>query len=226
MQQAGSIVALGLGWREAAVAIAVGNIIITGPVTFNGAIGSRHNIPISIASRAAMGFYFSYFGIVSRLVLVLLWLGGDQQQADCVLRVLGAPVSPVTDHPRKMRWLFFIKSICVIVAAFALLGWAMWIGGPGPNFSQPSKLKGRVKSWGHLSAINVAVSDKTTLVINMPDLTRYAKRPFGGLLADSWTSRAAAFFRTLVFGLATLNANISANSVAASNDLAFLAQRG
>ena len=56
---------------------AIGNIIIAAAVTLNGAIGSRHHIPFSIVSRASMGFYFSYFAVVSRLVLGLLYFGWE-----------------------------------------------------------------------------------------------------------------------------------------------------
>ncbi len=34
-------------------------------------------------------------------------------------------------HPRKMRWLFFVKSIVAVVAAFAILGWAVHTAGGG-----------------------------------------------------------------------------------------------
>ncbi|KAK7757439.1 hypothetical protein SLS62_000454 [Diatrype stigma] len=297
MQQAGSIIALGLSWREAAVAIAVGNIIIAAAVTLNGAIGSRHHISFSIASRASMGFYFSYFAVASRLALALLYFGINTYiGASCMQIMLRAiwpsfsnypnslPASAgVTSskliayfvfwalqfpllliHPRKMRWLFFVKSVCVIAAAFGLLGWAVHAGGPGPVFSQTSQLQGAAKGWAYLSGINIAISGKTTLAINMPDLTRYAKRPsaaywqmlsiplvywvfsfigivvasagqaiYGRLLWDptdivaQWTDRdrAAAFFCAFAFGLASLGTNISTNSIAASNDLAFLVPR-
>ena len=71
-------------------------------------------------------------------------------------------------HPRKMRWLFFVKSIVAIIAAFALLGWTVHkAGGAGPVFSQHSKLQGSAKSWAWLAAINIAISGKTTLAINI-----------------------------------------------------------
>lgn len=70
-------------------------------------------------------------------------------------------------HPRKMRWLFFVKSICAIVAAFAMLGWAVKTGGANPIFSQPSSLSGSAKSWAWMYSINVAVSGKTTLALNI-----------------------------------------------------------
>ncbi|KAI1860031.1 uncharacterized protein JN550_011715 [Neoarthrinium moseri] len=293
MQQAGSIVSLGLSWREAAVAIAVGNLIIGSAVTLNGAIGSRHHIPFSIASRASMGFHFSYFAVVSRLVLGLLYFGintyigascmlimlesiwpslrsypnalpssasvtSNKMIAYCVFWTLQFPLLLI--HPRKMRWLFFIKSTCAIIAAFAMLGWAVKVGGSGPVFGQVSKLQGSQRSWAYLAGFNIAISGKTTLAINMSDLTRYARQPsaaywqmlfipvvywtfsFIGIVIASagqaiynelywdptsiialWTNRAAAFFCAFAFGLATLGTNISTNSIATSNDLAFLA---
>ncbi|OAA54362.1 ncs1 allantoate transporter [Niveomyces insectorum RCEF 264] len=237
MQQAGSIVALGLSWREAAAVIAIGNILIAAAIALNGVMGSRYHIPMSIATRASMGFYFSYFTVMSRLVLGLIYFG-------------------------KLRYLFLIKSIFAMVAAFALLGWAIHTGGSGPIFSQPSTIHGSTKSWAWVMGINVAVSSKTTLALNISDLTRYGRKPsvsywqflfvplvywvfaFIGIVVASsgqaiygtvswdpttliarWTNRAAAFFCALAFGMATLGTNISTNSVAASNDLAFLIPR-
>lgn len=54
---------------------AIGNIIIAAAVSLNGAVGSRYHVPFAIASRASMGFYFSYFAVISRLVLGLLYFG-------------------------------------------------------------------------------------------------------------------------------------------------------
>lgn len=54
---------------------AIGNVLIATTVALNGAIGSKHHIPFSIASRASMGFYFSYFAVISRLVLGLIYFG-------------------------------------------------------------------------------------------------------------------------------------------------------
>ena len=71
-------------------------------------------------------------------------------------------------HPRKMRWLFFIKSMAAIIAAFALLGWAVkTAGGAGPIFNRPTAVSGSNLSWAWVSGINVATAGKTTLAINM-----------------------------------------------------------
>nr|ODN85411.1 allantoin permease [Cryptococcus depauperatus CBS 7841] len=296
MQQAGSIVALGLSWREASAAVAIGNIIIAAAVTLNGVIGSRHHVPFSIASRASLGFYFSYFAVVSRLVLGLIYFGINTFiGASCTLICLEAiwpqlrtyhntiPVSQgVTSNkmiayfvfwiiqfplvmipPRKMRWLFFVKSIFAVIAAFATLGWAVHrAGGGGPVLHKHSSLHGASRSWAWLMGINVAISGKTTLAINIPDLTRYARKTsdsywqllfipvvyftfsfigiviasagqeiYGKLFWDPtaiinlWTNRAGAFFVAFAFAFATLGTNISTNSIATSNDLAFLAPK-
>jgi nucleobase:cation symporter-1, NCS1 family len=162
-------------------------------------------------------------------------------------------------HPRKMRWLFFFKSVCAVVAAFAMLGWAVRTGGGGPVFSEGASEGGKTLRLAYLYSINIVISGKTTLALNISDLSRYAKSPsaaywqmlfiplvywifsFIGIVIASagqaiyndlfwdpteiialWTNRAAAFFCAFAFGLATLGTNISTNSVAASNDLAFL----
>ncbi|WVQ86183.1 hypothetical protein IAT38_008351 [Cryptococcus sp. DSM 104549] len=296
MQQAGSIVALGLSWREASAAIAIGNIIIAGAVTLNGVIGSRHHVPFSIASRASLGFYLSYFAVISRLVLGLIYFGINTFiGASCTLICLEAiwpqlrtypnaiPTSQgvasnkmiayavfwiiqfplVMIPPRKMRWLFFVKSMMAIVAAFATLGWAVkQAGGGGPIFEKHTALTGASRSWAWLMGVNVAISGKTTLALNIPDLTRYARKTsdsywqmlfipvvyftfsfigiviasagqaiYGTLYWDPtaiiglWTNRAGAFFVAFAFAFATLGTNISTNSIATSNDLAFLAPK-
>lgn len=45
------------------------------------------------------------------------------------------------------------------------------------------------------------------------------------MIVDRWENRAAKFFCAFAFGLATLGTNISTNSIASSNDFAFLAPK-
>ena len=78
-------------------------------------------------------------------------------------------------HPRKMRWLFFVKSVVAVVASFALLGWAVnKAGGGGPIFAQKSTLTGSTKSWAWVAGINIAISGKTTLAINIVSVSNRA----------------------------------------------------
>lgn len=71
-------------------------------------------------------------------------------------------------HPRKMRWLFFIKSMAAVIAAFALLGWSVkTAGGGGPVLAGRTKLSGSNLSWAWVAGINIAIAGKTTLALNM-----------------------------------------------------------
>jgi NCS1 family nucleobase:cation symporter-1 len=45
------------------------------------------------------------------------------------------------------------------------------------------------------------------------------------MIVDRWENRAVKFFCAFAFGLATLGTNISTNSIASSNDFAFLAPK-
>lgn len=286
---------MGLSWREASVAIAVGNLLAGAAVGLNGILGSRCHIPMSIGTRLSLGFYFSYFAVASRFVLGLIYFGINTYiGASCMLIMLEAiwpslktypnalsasagiasnkmiayfvfwcfQLPLVMVHPRKLRYLFMVKSLCAIVAAFSLLGWVVHKGGAGPIFNQTATVSGSTKSWTYLAGINVVVSSRTTLALNISDLTRYGTKPsvtywqalyipiiywifsFMGIVIASagnaiygtvswdpttivarWENRAAAFFCAFAFGLATLGTNISTNSVAASNDLAFMVPR-
>jgi NCS1 family nucleobase:cation symporter-1 len=67
-----------------------------------------------------------------------------------------------------MRWLFFVKSMAAIIAAFTLLGWAVRrAGGGGPIFERSATVSGSQLSWAWVSGINIATAGKTTLAINM-----------------------------------------------------------
>lgn len=44
-------------------------------VGLNGILGSRCHVPMSIGTRASLGFYLSYFAVFSRFVLGLIYFG-------------------------------------------------------------------------------------------------------------------------------------------------------
>jgi hypothetical protein len=44
-------------------------------MVLNGTIGARLHIPFPILNRSSFGFWFSYFSVVSRVVLSLFWFG-------------------------------------------------------------------------------------------------------------------------------------------------------
>ncbi|KAL7417227.1 allantoin permease [Mrakia frigida] len=210
MQQAGSMIALGLSWKEVLPALFIGNFIIALAVTANGLSGAKFHAPFSVIARSSFGFFGSYVPVISRLVLALIYFGINSQIGSSCVKIMLSSIWPsfktMPNHlplsagitssgmvayfvfwciqlpllmipPRKMRYLFMFKSFIVIIAAFAMLGWSIKkAGGSGPIFATASSLTGTKKAWAWVSILNAAISGKTTLAINNPDLSRYARR--------------------------------------------------
>lgn len=80
--------------RQAIPAIAVGHVIIAIVMVLNGAyllrrlrisatdachcagtIGARLHVPFPVLNRSSFGFWFSYFSVISRVVLAMFWFG-------------------------------------------------------------------------------------------------------------------------------------------------------
>jgi NCS1 family nucleobase:cation symporter-1 len=92
---ASSMLAIGLSWcaslvpgfsmeeensnsrcrRQALPAIALGHLIIAFVVVLNGTIGARLHISFPVLNRSSFGFWFSYFSVVSRVILSMFWFG-------------------------------------------------------------------------------------------------------------------------------------------------------
>ncbi|KAJ8469804.1 hypothetical protein ONZ51_g8748 [Trametes cubensis] len=293
---ASSMLAIGLSWKQALPAIAVGHIIISVVMVLNGTIGARLHVGFPVLNRSSFGFWFSYFSVVSRVVLSMFWFGIQTYTgSECVYQMLKAiwpslahlhnglrPGAHITTagmmcyflywliqfplmlvSPQKIRWLFVIKAFIVPPAWLAMLIWA-FVRVPSSKglFEQHSTLSGSAMSYAWLSALNSALGIYSTLAVNIPDFTRYAKNEkaqyvqlliiptaftlvgFIGIavtsagmslygdvlwdplqLIDRWDNRAAAFFASFTFVLATLGTNISANSLSAANDMTVLFPR-
>ncbi|KAF5323194.1 hypothetical protein D9758_016729 [Tetrapyrgos nigripes] len=287
---ASSMLAVGLSWRQALPAIAVGHVIIAVVMVLNGTVGARLHIAFPVLNRSSFGFWFSYFSVISRIILAMFWFGIQTYTgSQCVYQMLkaiwpstaripnrlseGANITTVgmmcyfiywiiqfplmLVSPQKIRHFFMLKAIIVPFAWIAILIWAM-VRVPPRVALEPkhTALSGSDLSWAWLSSLNSALGIYSTLAVNIPDFTRYAKNEraqfvqlliiptiftligFVGiavtsagevlygetlwnptLLIDRWDNRAAAFFASFSFVLATLGTNISANSLSAANDM-------
>lgn len=61
--------------RQALAAIAVGHLIIAVVTVLNGTIGARLHISFPVLNRSSFGFWFSYFSVISRIILAMFWFG-------------------------------------------------------------------------------------------------------------------------------------------------------
>ena len=74
--------------RQALPAIAVGHIIISIVMVLNGTIGARLHVGFPVLNRSSFGFWFSYFSVVSRVVLSMFWFGIQTYTgSECVYQV-------------------------------------------------------------------------------------------------------------------------------------------
>ncbi|KAJ6576438.1 permease for cytosine/purines, uracil, thiamine, allantoin-domain-containing protein [Mycena vulgaris] len=95
---ASSMIAVGLSWRQALPAIAVGHIIIATVMVLNGTIGARLHVAFPVITRSSFGFWFSYFSVISRVVLSMFWFAIQSfTGSECVYQMLKA-IWPSTAH--------------------------------------------------------------------------------------------------------------------------------
>lgn len=100
---ASSMLAVGLSWRQALPAIAVGHIVIAIVMVLNGTTGARLHIAFPVLNRSSFGFWFSYFSVVSRVVLSMFWFGIQTYTgSECVYQMLKAIWPSVQHVPNRL----------------------------------------------------------------------------------------------------------------------------
>ncbi|KAK9415228.1 putative Allantoin permease [Seiridium unicorne] len=98
-----SLIAIGLSWKLALVAVVIGNFVTALVVTYNGIIGARLHIPFTVQARSAFGFYFSYVIIIFRVVVSIFWYGiGTYTGAECVRSIIYAWAPDFRNIPNQL----------------------------------------------------------------------------------------------------------------------------
>ncbi|KAF8206421.1 permease for cytosine/purines, uracil, thiamine, allantoin-domain-containing protein [Mycena galopus ATCC 62051] len=188
---ASSMIAVGLSWKQALPAIAVGHMIIGTVMVLNGTIGAR--LHVAFPSRGLSMFWFAIQSFTG---------------SECVYQMLKAiwpSVARIPNHlpesagitsvgmmcyflfwliqfpfllisPQRIRHLFVVKAIIVPATWLAILIWAMHEAPPSISLGpKHAALSGSAASWAWLSSLNSALGIYATLAVNIPDFTRYAK---------------------------------------------------
>ncbi|KAL9529895.1 hypothetical protein SMMN14_06443 [Sphaerulina musiva] len=93
-QVASSMIAVGLSWRMAIGACVLGNAIMGLVITINGRIGATLHTPFPVLARMPFGYYFSYFVVLSRCVLAIVWLGVQTTTGGQCMAVLLTAIWP------------------------------------------------------------------------------------------------------------------------------------
>ncbi|KZL77821.1 allantoin transporter, partial [Colletotrichum tofieldiae] len=82
-------------------------------------------------------------------------------------------------HPTILRHLFVVKSVATTAGLFGVLGWAVHMnGGNLGNFDfGRESLSGDALVWPMIQAINSVMAALCPILVNQPDVARYATRP-------------------------------------------------
>ncbi|KAH7182336.1 permease for cytosine/purines, uracil, thiamine, allantoin-domain-containing protein [Fusarium flagelliforme] len=91
---ASSMIAVGLSWRMAIGACVLGNFLMGLVITANGRIGAILHTPFPVLARMPFGYYFSYFVVLSRCVLAIVWLGVQTTTGGQCMTVLLTAIWP------------------------------------------------------------------------------------------------------------------------------------
>ncbi len=84
-------------------------------------------------------------------------------------------------HPTTLRHLFVVKAVATTAGLFGVLGWAVHMnGGSLGDFklgSGRTPLAGSALVWPMIQAINSVMAALCPILVNQPDVARYATRP-------------------------------------------------
>jgi len=72
---ASSLIANGMSWWQALVTIAIGNVIVLGPILLNSHPGTKYGIPFPVFARAAYGTVGSNLPALMRALIACGWFG-------------------------------------------------------------------------------------------------------------------------------------------------------
>ncbi|KAK2001953.1 putative uracil transporter [Colletotrichum falcatum] len=82
-------------------------------------------------------------------------------------------------HPTVLRHLFVVKSVATTAGLFGVLGWAVRAnGGSLGSFDFGGRpLSGAALAWPMVQAVNSVMAALCPILVNQPDVARYAARP-------------------------------------------------
>lgn len=82
--------------------------------------------------------------------------------------------------PHKLRWFFIFKSVVVVIASVGtVVAMTSKAGGTGDIWDQQYHVFGADRSWLILSSMMSVAGGWATMATNVPDFTRYLKKPQG-----------------------------------------------
>ncbi|CAH0025583.1 unnamed protein product, partial [Clonostachys rhizophaga] len=191
-QSPAAVLAMGLTWREALIAVIFGPLTNAVPLVLNGMIGARLFVPFPVIARASFGWYFYRVAVGTRVAAALFWHGYQTYTGTTaltqVIRCIWPSYLDIPNHiPESVGittqgmlsfFLFWVIQFPFMLATPHKLKWLFVLkgaGGAGDMWNLPYEVHGSERSWMVMSAISGTTGGWATLSVNIPDFTRYLK---------------------------------------------------
>jgi NCS1 family nucleobase:cation symporter-1 len=207
---AASLIQGGMDWKQAVLTVFLGNTIVLAPMLLNSYPGAKYGVPFPVLARASFGVLGANIAAVLRALVacgwfgIQTWIGGEA--INTLLATLWPAWSNVPHNVGICFMAFWVINLLVIlkgieyirflqgVSAPILLGvgllllwWAYkGAGGFGPMLAAPSKFANTSDFLKFLiPALNGTVGFWSTVSLNIPDFTRFAKDERGQAIGQA-----------------------------------------
>jgi len=207
---AASLIQGGMDWKQAVLTVFLGNTIVLAPMLLNSHPGAKYGVPFPVLARASFGLLGAnvaavlralvacgWFGIQSWIggeaintLLATLWpswAGNPRGVAICFVIFWGINLIVVLKGIEYIRFLQGVSAPILLGVGLLLLGWAYKsAGGFGPMLSAPSKFPSTADFLKFLiPALNGTVGFWSTVSLNIPDFTRFARDQRGQIIGQA-----------------------------------------
>jgi len=207
---AASLIQGGMDWRQAVLTVFIGNSIVLAPMLLNSHPGAKYGIPFPVLARASFGVLGANVAAVLRALVacgwfgIQSWIGGEaintllstlwpswsnnpRGVAICFVIFWGINLIVVLKGIEYIRFLQGVSAPILLGVGLLLLGWAYKsAGGFGPMLSAPSKFQNTSDFLKFLiPALNGTVGFWSTVSLNIPDFTRFARDQRGQIIGQA-----------------------------------------
>jgi nucleobase:cation symporter-1, NCS1 family len=197
---AASLIQGGMNWKQAVLTVFLGNTIVLAPMLLNSHPGARYGIPFPVLARASFGVLGANIAAVLRALVacgwfgIQSWIGGEaintllgtvwpawrnnpHGTAICFAIFWAINLAVILKGIEYIRFLQGMSAPILLGVGLLLLSWAyVTAGGFGPMLSTPSQFRSTSDFLKFLiPALNGTVGFWSTVSLNIPDFTRFAK---------------------------------------------------
>src|SRR5438045_4581240 len=207
---AASLIQGGMNWKQAVLAVFLGNSIVLAPMLLNSHPGARYGVPFPVLARASFGVLGANVAAVLRALVacgwfgIQSWIGGEaintllgtvwpawrsnaHGTAICFAIFWAINLAVIIKGIEYIRFLQGISAPILLAVGLVLLGWAyVSAGGFGSMLSAPSQFRSTGDFLKFLiPALNGAVGFWSTVSLNIPDFTRFARDQRGQVIGQA-----------------------------------------